>query len=236
MTKNTKSFIRCMSKMYKAIQILGGKCEICGESRIYRLCFHHTNLNTKEYQISSIKDYRWSTIEKEIKKCLLLCHNCHSEIHYKNTKNNRVQNNKKLYLEYKNLYGCEICGYNKCNNALCFHHKDDSIKSFQISKILYKVNSLENVKDRIMEELDKCVVLCQNCHQDLHGTLFHKYEKEIIEKSNKIKESKKIDLEIVKKMYFEENKKQIEIVKYFGCSKGHISNLIKKLTNSKNNI
>lgn len=57
---------------------------------------------------------------------------------------------------------CEICGYNKSNRALSFHHKDPTKKDFTISEMSSK--SWETIKT----ELDKCMLLCANCHMELH--------------------------------------------------------------------
>lgn len=61
---------------------------------------------------------------------------------------------------------CIKCGYNKCINAMDFHHLDSDEKSFGISA--KKSRSLENIKS----ELDKCVLLCANCHREFHAGLF----------------------------------------------------------------
>jgi len=57
---------------------------------------------------------------------------------------------------------CKICGYNKNYAALEFHHRDSSTKDFEWVKLrLYKW-------DRVLEELDKCDLLCSNCHVEFH--------------------------------------------------------------------
>lgn len=58
---------------------------------------------------------------------------------------------------------CEKCGYNKCNGALEFHHLDPSKKDFAIGNKGY-TRSWEKIR----EELDKCIMLCANCHRELH--------------------------------------------------------------------
>ncbi|MDP3900065.1 MAG: hypothetical protein Q8Q23_03215 [bacterium] len=66
-----------------AIDFKGGKCEICGYSKcIKALEFHHLNSNGKDFGISA-KGYTrsWDEVKKEIKKCILLCANCHREAH-----------------------------------------------------------------------------------------------------------------------------------------------------------
>jgi len=59
-------------------------CEKCGENRWYVLDFHHKDPKKKEIAIGSFraKGYSREQIEKEIKKCIPLCKNCHKEFHY----------------------------------------------------------------------------------------------------------------------------------------------------------
>ncbi len=69
---------------------------------------------------------------------------------------------RKLAVEYKGS-NCEICGYNKCGSALEFHHIEPNVKDFGISAKGY-TRSWQKVKS----ELDKCILLCANCHRELH--------------------------------------------------------------------
>ena len=70
---------------------------------------------------------------------------------------------------------CEKCGYDKCNAALEFHHLDPTGKDFSISKVKGTAWT-EGIKG----ELDKCVMLCANCHREAHWK-----EKEFINLSPK---------------------------------------------------
>lgn len=65
----------------RAVMLLGGKCCICGYSRcVNSLDFHHVYPAAKEFQISgSIRS--WERVLKELAKCVLLCKNCHGEVH-----------------------------------------------------------------------------------------------------------------------------------------------------------
>lgn len=64
-----------------AIAFLGGRCIKCGYNRCYRaLCFHHKNPEEKEFNISSVGK-SWDSVLAEAKKCILVCHNCHMELH-----------------------------------------------------------------------------------------------------------------------------------------------------------
>jgi len=58
---------------------------------------------------------------------------------------------------------CQICGYKKSQRALSFHHKNPKEKSFGIS-----VRGLTRSWDKIQKELDKCILICANCHMELH--------------------------------------------------------------------
>ena len=69
---------------------------------------------------------------------------------------------RKMAIEYKGGK-CAICGYYKSINALEFHHFDSGKKDFGISAKGY-TRSWEQVK----RELGKCVLLCSNCHREVH--------------------------------------------------------------------
>jgi len=57
-------------------------CQICGYNKSYNaLEFHHKNDDDKKYNISLMKTLSIKTIENEIKKCMIVCANCHREIH-----------------------------------------------------------------------------------------------------------------------------------------------------------
>jgi len=79
-----------------------------------------------------------------------------------NVKNWRKRT-KELLVEYKGGC-CEVCGYNKCLEALEFHHIDETTKEFAVSG---STKSLESQK----READKCYMLCANCHRELHAGL-----------------------------------------------------------------
>lgn len=63
-------------------------------------------------------------------------------------------------IEYKGGC-CNNCGYDKCVAALEFHHLDPSQKDFAIS-------SGHLSWEKVKTELDKCIMLCSNCHREVH--------------------------------------------------------------------
>jgi len=58
---------------------------------------------------------------------------------------------------------CIVCGYNRCRRAMVFHHLDPSKKDFGLS-----VRGLTRSWEKMRAELDKCVLLCANCHAEVH--------------------------------------------------------------------
>lgn len=96
-------------------------------------------------------------------------HHAHPQGHTKTKCNSCLVNDrrfglKKKCVEYKGGK-CEHCGYKKSLRALNFHHKDPTQKDFGISgKHCYSW-------ERIKAELDKCILLCSNCHMEVHEEL-----------------------------------------------------------------
>lgn len=71
-----------MRRKQKCIDYKGGKCVICGYCRSIRsLCFHHLNQAGKNFTISQHRQRNWEDVKKELDKCILVCANCHGEIH-----------------------------------------------------------------------------------------------------------------------------------------------------------
>ena len=57
---------------------------------------------------------------------------------------------------------CSKCGYDKCMAALEFHHLDPSVKE---GGIIGSTASLEKQR----AEAKKCILVCANCHREIHG-------------------------------------------------------------------
>ena len=113
--------------------------------RVERECKHH-GLTTFRSESKRTNKYR--------------CVRCESEKVQK-----RRTKLKQIAIEYKGGE-CEYCGYSKCPAALEFHHKDPSQKDFGIA---YKGRTMSEEKMKV--ELDKCIMLCSNCHREEHVRL-----------------------------------------------------------------
>ena len=67
----------------EGVKRLGGHCVKCGESRPYILAFHHISPEEKDSGPATLLgDSKIEEFFEEIKKCVLLCNNCHGEFHY----------------------------------------------------------------------------------------------------------------------------------------------------------
>ena len=74
------------------------------------------------------------------------------------------QKNKERAIEYKGGE-CVKCGYKKCNSALEFHHTNPNKKDFGPS------NNMNIAWEKLKKELDKCILVCANCHREIHEEL-----------------------------------------------------------------
>jgi hypothetical protein len=65
----------------KLIEYKGGKCVKCGYDKcVASLTFHHLDPTEKEVKIGG-SSYNFEFLKKEVDKCILVCANCHGEIH-----------------------------------------------------------------------------------------------------------------------------------------------------------
>ena len=211
-----KSSYRVAKVKIDIIDSHGRKCSLCGYDKARgALHLHHTNSENK------VRERAGSTaFIKESEKCILLCSNCHAELHKienyvedlnqfyefaqikinENRKkpshvsecticgkeNSESYSNKKvckecniklrkrdivqIKLKALELKGnkCIKCGYDKYYGALHFHHTDSSNKNKDIKR-KYSWNLFK-------KEIDKCIVICGNCHAEIH----QKHDKEKI--------------------------------------------------------
>lgn len=81
-----------------------------------------------------------------------------------NKQSQRYYAHKKQIILEKTGGACTVCGYRKNLAALVFHHTDPATKCFQLTNQALAYRAW----DSIQNELAKCVLLCQNCHHELH--------------------------------------------------------------------
>jgi hypothetical protein len=75
--------LKIRRQKYKSsvINFISGGCQICSYSRCFRNIFFH-HLKDKKFPLDERHfQYAFKTILIEIRKCVIVCHNCHGEIH-----------------------------------------------------------------------------------------------------------------------------------------------------------
>jgi hypothetical protein len=117
-------------------------CKTC-RKKLNRKMFYKSSSKTK--QNGDISNHQQSS-----------CIECTKQII-----NDRDKNLKQYLVDYKGGK-CNLCGYNKTICVLEFHHTDPNQKDFEISR--RRGCSI----DKTIKELDKCLLLCCNCHQEIH--------------------------------------------------------------------
>lgn len=132
--------------------------------------------------------------------------------------------NKIALVEYKGGK-CEICGYHKCIDALEFHHINKDEKSFGIGN--GDTRSLEKLK----KEADKCILVCSNCHKEIHAQIREEERnRKIEEMQQNISIFKKIQKDNGKHIYSIPNDLDIEIINNL-ISEGNTNSEIAKQLN-----
>lgn len=91
------------------------------------------------------------------KKWKALCKSCHT--------NNRANNFEMIVSSMFLVYECCVCKYNKCKAAIDFHHVSPENKLLGISR--FRCGNY--TKDKVIAELQKCIMLCSNCHREHHA-------------------------------------------------------------------
>lgn len=108
---------RALLRKYEEIMRRGGACEICGYCKnIAALEFHHKNPEEKEFNID-MRKFSNMTLEKleaELEKCILVCANCHRELHNKSLTMenilNLLENVDKTTFSNRGRQICPVCG------------------------------------------------------------------------------------------------------------------------------
>lgn len=165
-------------RKHNLIQLMGGKCCLCGYNKTEQaLEFHHINPENKKFQISSGNCHNIQEDISEVEKCILVCANCHREIHanlYKNIDFFKYQHislqikEKLLHKEKKELV-CKNCGnpitiYSKsglcvhCAQSARYRHRIDNkpnreeLKNLIRTKTFVEIGELYGVSDNAIRK------------------------------------------------------------------------------------
>ena len=148
----------------------GGRCVDCGyDAEPKALDFHHPDASAKEFAISDFNgSYR--RLLAEAAKCDLLCANCHRIRHAAEDAKHEERDpvvgmRRALKIRAVEAMGasCQACGRTGPSAMFEFHHRDANAKDFGISQ-----DGIPRRWEVIATELAKCVMLCANCHREVH--------------------------------------------------------------------
>lgn len=125
---NVKNFRNRLKE--RAAYVLGSKCQICGYNKTpAALEFHHVDPKKKEMSFSDNANRSWGATREELKKCILLCANCHREAHqglidpsllFPSYSEERAQEIDELVKKVKEgkIWYCQTCGVEIARGAI----------------------------------------------------------------------------------------------------------------------
>ena len=114
--------LRGLKKRVELVEYMGGKCSICGyDKSVSALEFHHLKPEEKSYSLDmrTMSSKNIEDLKKEADKCILVCSNCHREIHYPHLNKENINETingvfkevmEKKAPQKKTKYICEYCG------------------------------------------------------------------------------------------------------------------------------
>lgn len=112
-------------------------------------------ISKKDEEFGMIKNSKLDKIYRNGRTCY--CESCRKQ--YQKDKRDEL---RKWYIDLKSTLKCSKCGYSH-PAALDFHHIEDKEKGNEIAAIISRRS-----KKFILKEIEKCIILCSNCHRVLH--------------------------------------------------------------------
>ena len=148
-----------------------------------------TKICVKCKEIKNLSEFRKDKISKDGRRSeCKKCRNSYMQIQRRNPdgrfakmesirrkkyKNQGRERNREIVNNIKKK-GCSICGYNKSLKALHFHHTADN-KKYDVGWIVAEGLSY----DLLIKEIDKCILVCSNCHHEMHDKIIYKFAEEL---------------------------------------------------------
>lgn len=112
-----RQFLKSLKRKLEFVELKGGKCEICGyDKNLSSLEFHHVDPSLKKYRLDGrfLANASYEKILEEVDKCMLVCSNCHKELHHENHEmtfvKQFVKDNEHFLKKEKEVKYCKECG------------------------------------------------------------------------------------------------------------------------------
>ena len=158
---------RRRNRKRELVEAYGGKCIECGYSAcLEALQFHHRDAATKRFSLANFSG-SYELLRAEAEKCDLLCANCHRLRHAPSDADLTITvalRRKKKIMAIEHFDGvCLGCRKRYPAPLFEFHHWDSREKEFEIA-----TGGMGRSWQAIVDELVKCVMLCANCHVEVH--------------------------------------------------------------------
>jgi hypothetical protein len=161
-------------------------CKLCSSNFPYRIVIEGKEriLSSRKYCLEcspfnshNTKNLLKTKSDTNIK--YLKCNTCFKEWKYIRGKGGTIKQCRSCVTKHRRTKGrekahtykgkcCLMCSYDRCKDSLHFHHIDQEEKSFQISRHMNRTWEI------LKSELDKCVLICANCHGEVHSGLITK--------------------------------------------------------------
>lgn len=147
-------------------------CSRCGEDDYACLDFHHLDQDEKERSVGEMVTFGAGRkrLRAEMAKCEVICANCHSKLHTQDPRERESVSSSGTTLARRWVFdqkegsdGCR-CGESD-PRCLEFHHVGEE-KSDDVAALVTDGRSI----DILREEIQRCTVICANCHRKLHFT------------------------------------------------------------------
>lgn len=175
--RRTESFRRSLRKRRlnrkrQLVAAQGGRCVDCGYAECLEVFqFHHRDSAAKLFGLMNFSG-SLERLLSEAAKCDLLCANCHRKRHIRTDPVTRPEvdlRRRKKQRAIASFGGaCQGCGGRYPPTVFEFHHLDSATKEFEIA-----TRGIQLSWSRIAGELAKCVMLCANCHAEVHAKYRH---------------------------------------------------------------
>lgn len=117
----------------------------------------------EEFHVNPTKPDGLQSMCKECRKAYHRKHYLANKAKYKNQSDKRKKDLREEFNEYKKTLCCSKCGENRWY-VLDFHHRNPKEKDTEVSYMIGSGRSIESIK----KEIEKCDVLCANCHREIH--------------------------------------------------------------------
>lgn len=159
-----KTFLFIHKKTHKKKRLFCSS--LCREKQWRKNNFKRLKEYYRNYQRKNKKPLYCLFCKKEISICerksgKQFCSQC--------ARNRALISIKKIqdkFRTFKENIGCQACRYDECGDCLDFHHLKPENKKIKISKLIWFYQ-----KECFHEEVQKCILLCSNCHRRLHFIL-----------------------------------------------------------------